>query len=189
MKTNKNKIKEAIIVEGRDDVAVVSQVFDTLIIPTHGFGITGSTWKLIDKAYKEKGLIILTDPDFSGREIRKKISEKYPNAKQAYISKEEGLKNGNIGVENATIESVERAILKVHTTKNAAIDEINLKDMERLGLSGCKGAADRRENVASILGIGYGNSKTFVKNMNAFGIKLSELEKAVEQIVKKQKKL
>ena len=70
---DKLKIKEAIIVEGRDDAAVLHQVTDALIIETHGFGIKKSTWDLMKKAHSEKGLIILTDPDFSGEEIRKRI--------------------------------------------------------------------------------------------------------------------
>ena len=70
MTMDKLNIKEAIVVEGRDDTAVVNQITDTLIIETHGFGIARSTWELLEKAYREKGLIILTDPDFSGEEIR-----------------------------------------------------------------------------------------------------------------------
>ncbi len=38
---DKLSIKEAIVVEGRDDAAVVSQITDALIIQTHGFGISG----------------------------------------------------------------------------------------------------------------------------------------------------
>ena len=50
----KLKIKEAIVVEGRDDTAVLKQVTDALIIETHGFGIAKTTWELLEKAYKEK---------------------------------------------------------------------------------------------------------------------------------------
>ena len=59
----KPKINEAIIVEGRDDESIVSRAIDAMIIVTHGFGIKKETWNLIDKAYKEKGIIIFTDPD------------------------------------------------------------------------------------------------------------------------------
>ena len=54
----KLKIKEAIVVEGRDDTAVLKQVTDALIIETHGFGIAKTTWELLEKAYKENGLPI-----------------------------------------------------------------------------------------------------------------------------------
>ena len=54
-------INEAIVVEGRDDIDAVAKSCDALIIATHGFGITSETWGLIEKAYNEKGIIILTD--------------------------------------------------------------------------------------------------------------------------------
>ncbi len=40
------KVSQAIIVEGRDDVDVVTRACDALVIPTHGFGITKETWEL-----------------------------------------------------------------------------------------------------------------------------------------------
>ena len=63
---DKLRIKEAIVVEGRDDAAVIRQITDALVIETHGFGISEKTWELMEKAYLEKGLIIFTDPDFAG---------------------------------------------------------------------------------------------------------------------------
>ena len=48
---DKIKTKEVIIVEGRDDIDAVSKACDSLLIATHGFGITKETWALIEKAY------------------------------------------------------------------------------------------------------------------------------------------
>ena len=59
----KRKIEEVIVVEGRDDTAAVKRAIDGLTIETHGFGIRRETWALIEKAYREKGIIIFTDPD------------------------------------------------------------------------------------------------------------------------------
>lgn len=89
---DKLSIKEAIVVEGRDDAAVVSQITDALIIQTHGFGISGRTWKLLEKAYREKGLIIFTDPDFAGEQIRKRIEARFPESKHAYMPRKKLLK-------------------------------------------------------------------------------------------------
>ena len=55
----KRTIHEVIIVEGRDDTAAVKRAIDGLTIETHGFGIRRETWALIEKAYREKGIIIL----------------------------------------------------------------------------------------------------------------------------------
>ena len=91
---DKLHIREAIVVEGRDDVDAVSKACDALIIATHGFGITGDTWALIEKAYDELGIIIMTDPDYSGEEIRRRLTAKFPNALHAYMPRSEAITHG-----------------------------------------------------------------------------------------------
>ena len=73
MKSCKLKIKEAVIVEGRDDTAAVKRGVDCHTIETHGFGISKSTFEAIEKAYNTIGIIILTDPDVAGEKIRKRL--------------------------------------------------------------------------------------------------------------------
>lgn len=114
----KIKIKEAIIVEGRDDEARVKQSIDAMIIVTHGFGIKEETWKLIDKAYREKGVIIFTDPDHAGEMIRRKIEKRCPDALHANLSREKARKNKDIGVENARPQDVLTAILSAKSKKS-----------------------------------------------------------------------
>ena len=93
-------IKEVIVVEGRDDEQAVGRAVEASTIATHGFGIAKKTWELIEKAYQERGIIVFTDPDFAGEQIRKRITEKFPEAKQAYLTQEEAWKAGDIGIEN-----------------------------------------------------------------------------------------
>ena len=174
------KIKEAIIVEGRDDCDAVGKAFDTLIIPTHGFGITEETWELIEKAYDEIGIIVLTDPDYSGERIRERILERFPEAGQAYVPRELALRGDDVGVENATPEVIAEAVGKAHKSTGMKRGNINIGLMAELGLAGSEGAAERRAHAAKKLGIGYSNVKTFIKKVNAFGITENELREACE---------
>ncbi|MBR6529407.1 MAG: ribonuclease M5 [Firmicutes bacterium] len=178
---DKLKIKEAIVVEGRDDTAVLRQVTDALIIETHGFGIAKSTWELLEKAYKEKGLIVLTDPDFSGEEIRKRIVKAFPDCKHAYMPRKKAIKKGDIGIENATPEDVKKVLEKVCTVKKDAQDIFILGDLDKAGLIGTPEAKELREKVGAILGIGYGNGNAMLKKLNSFGITREDFEKAVEE--------
>lgn len=178
---DKLKIKEAIVVEGRDDTAVLRQVTDALIIETHGFGIAKSTWELLEKAYKEKGLIVLTDPDFSGEEIRKRIVKAFPDCKHAYMPRKKAIKKGDIGIENATPEDVKKVLEKVCTVKKDAQDIFVLGDLDKAGLIGTPEAKELREKVGAILGIGYGNGNAMLKKLNSFGITREDFEKAVEE--------
>lgn len=180
-------INQAIIVEGRDDVAAVSQAVDALIIPTHGFGITKETWQLVDKAYAEKGIIILTDPDYSGEEIRRKLTERCREAIQAYISQEDATAAGDIGVENASPEVIAAAI-KQALSNSARLESsarefaaVTMSDLVALGLTGSEGATELRQKVCAKLGIGYGNGKAMVKKLAHWGIGIKELEQTVKE--------
>lgn len=80
-------VKEVIVVEGRDDIDAVQKAVKADIIATHGYGISKATIERIRSAYEKRGIIILTDPDRAGQKIRQKLTEMFPNALQAHISK------------------------------------------------------------------------------------------------------
>ena len=183
------RVDQAIVVEGRDDVNAVTRACDALVIATHGFGISAETWRLIDKAHREKGLIILTDPDHAGEEIRRRINGKYPETVNAYIGRLDAERGGDIGVENAEPEVIAEAIAKALQLagKSAAAEDedkvyAETKDLAELGLSGSNGASERRAAVCKLLGIGYGNAAAMVKKLKGFGIDIDELREAVRKI-------
>lgn len=187
----KIKIKEAIIVEGRDDEARVKQSIDAMIIVTHGFGIKEETWTLIDKAYREKGVIIFTDPDHAGEMIRRKIEKRCPKALHANLSREKARKNKDIGVENARPQDVLTAILSAKSKKNdtqgksllanksQSESSLSPEDIYALGICGGEGAKIRRERLCYKLGIGYTNAKGFIKRANDFGISKKDIMEAL----------
>ena len=181
---DKLKIKEAIVVEGRDDTAALKKAVDAFIIETHGFGISRNTWDLLAKAYEEKGLIIMTDPDFAGEEIRKKISAKFPNSKHVFMPRKKAVRKGDIGIENAVPEDIVSALKKIAFTQDEGREEFSMKDMEDAVLSGGPGAKERREALGAVLGIGYGNSSCFLKKLNRFGITRQQFEKGLKDIDK-----
>lgn len=163
-------IKEVIVVEGRDDTAAVKRAVDAQTIETHGYGIRKETWTLLEKADREKGLIIFTDPDFAGNQIRKRLTERFPQAGQAYLSQKDALKSGDIGIENADPESIRLALEKAHYSLEDAVEEFTMDDLQEWGLSRGEGSAEKRDRLGKRLGIGYGNSKRFLSRMNQYGI-------------------
>ena len=74
------KIREAIVVEGRYDKNTLSQVVDTLILETAGFGIFRDPERmaLLRRAAERRGLIVLTDSDGAGFVIRNRIKGSIP---------------------------------------------------------------------------------------------------------------
>ena len=186
-KPEKIRTGMAIIVEGKDDVDAVSRASDDLIIPTHGFGIRESTWDVMEKAYREIGVMILTDPDHAGEAIRRRLTERFPEAVQCYMAREEAEKADDIGIENARPEDIRAAIeraLELHGAsacrdkcgeEAAAYKEVTMRDLTELGLSGTEGASDLRNAVCRRLGIGYCNARMLLTRLRGFRIGYDEL--------------
>ena len=175
-------IKEIIVVEGRDDVTAVKRAVDAELITTGGFGFPKGVMDRIKSAQKRRGVIIFTDPDFAGEKIRKKIAQAVPGCKHAFLPREEAKKDGDIGIENASPESIRRALEKVRTESIEKRNEFAQVDLIRNNLIGNEDASYRRDKIGQILGIGYGNAKQFLSRLNNYGVTREEFIEAVKSI-------
>lgn len=183
----KPKIKEAIVVEGRDDTLAVSKAVNAITIETHGFGLSSKMWEILDKAYRERGLIILTDPDHGGRSIRRKIINRFPGSKQAFISREKASKKGDVGIENAAPDDILEALKKaraslMESSGETTKEQYDMTLLVKWGLVGESSSRKRREMFCDSLGIGYSNAKGLLKKLNQYEINQEEIECALSSI-------
>jgi len=154
-----HKIKEVIVVEGRYDKNTLSQVVDAHIIETSGFGIFNNKQKqaLLRRMAEARGLIVLTDSDAAGFQIRNFIKSCVDPAlvKHAYIPdvygkerrKATASKEGKLGVEGMTREALLAALDRCGAlTEDSALhdDRISKADMYKRGLSGGEDSAKKR---------------------------------------------
>lgn len=175
-------IKEVIVVEGKDDIAAVKKAVKAEMIATGGYGFPKGVMERIKKAHSTRGIIILTDPDYAGEQIRKKIVAAVGECKHAFISREAGTKDDNIGVENASPESIREALNRARCEKISPRQEFTREDMLELDLYGGKDSQHRRDFLGRILGIGYGNAKQFLNRLNNYGVTKEEFLKALEKL-------
>lgn len=110
------RIQEAILVEGRYDKNALSQLVDTAIFETGGFGVLKDREKLefLRQVALKRGLVIFTDSDGAGFVIRNRLKSLLPphTLLQAYIPqipgkekrKQKPGKEGLLGVEGMTPE-------------------------------------------------------------------------------------
>lgn len=176
------KIKEAIVVEGRDDESAIKRSIDAQIIITHGFGIREATFKLIEKAMDTTGVIIFTDPDYAGEEIRRRINTRIPGCKQAHLPRHEAMAGDNIGIENATDENILKALSKVHTINTSLVNVFTRQDLVVNDLVGHPDAKERRIKLGALLGIGYGNGKQFLSRLNHYCVTKEQFERGIKDI-------
>ena len=176
------KIKETIVVEGRDDTAAINRALEAHTIETHGFGISKDTWQLIQKAYETTGIIVFTDPDFAGEQIRKRILARFPEAGQAYLDRLDATSGGDVGIENGDPEAIRAALSKARVVVRTEPDRFTRQDLIDAGLWGGANSAEGRRTVGKRLGIGYGNCNSFLKKLNQFMITKEEFYEALHHI-------
>ena len=179
-------IKEVLIVEGKSDVAAVRRAVEADCIETGGFHFSKRMLQNIAAAYKRRGIIILTDPDPAGENIRNFLSKKFPLAKHAYIPRDEATANNDIGVEQASPESIRKALSKVRTLEINSREEFTAAEMVALNLSGGVDSSRLRDKIGAALGIGYGNVKTFVRRLNNYGVTRAEFMEALKNILSEE---
>lgn len=176
-------IKEVLVVEGRSDVARIRQShIDVDMITTDGFNLKPHTLEQIRCAYEKRGIIILTDPDRAGEQIRKYLTDRFPNAKHAFIPRKDAIANNDLGVEQASPEAIRLALSKVRCATYEPKDTFTMADLTRADLNGSPDAADRRAAVGATLGIGYGNAKQFLKRLNHYGVTRAEWQAALNDL-------
>ena len=179
-------LKEVLIVEGKSDVAAVNRAVEADCITTGGFHFSRRTLADIAAAYHRRGIIILTDPDSAGENIRNFLTRKFPEAKHAYIPRDEATANDDVGIEQASPESIRRALSKVRTLQINPRAEFTTAEMVALKLAGGADSSKLRDKIGAILGIGYGNVKTFVRRLNNYGVTRAEFTAALKNILSEE---
>lgn len=177
-------IKEIIVVEGKDDITAVKAAVDAEIIATNGFGYGKKFIELLNNMSKRRGIIIFTDPDFMGEKIRRDIASRVPNCKHAFLPQDKTTKDGDIGIENASVEDILKALEKARVEVEEKSSFFNQQDLVMFNLIGSPDSKDLRDKLGEYLGIGYGNGKQFVSRLNSFGITREEFLEGIERIKK-----
>ncbi|WP_035120890.1 ribonuclease M5 [Cohnella panacarvi] len=176
--------QEMIVVEGKDDTVAIKRALGADTIETGGSAIGEDVLRRIELAQERRGVIIFTDPDAPGERIRKIVAERVPEAKHAFLTKDEARSARGLGVEHASDEAIRRAIDRVRGPESGAdeLQEIEWSDLLDAGLIVHASSARRRERMGELLGIGYANGKQFHKRCLMFRITREEFAAALEQL-------
>jgi ribonuclease M5 len=178
------RIKEVIVVEGKDDISAVKRAVEAEIIATSGMGITEDILRKIEEAGRRSGIVILTDPDYPGEKIRRIVNLRVGKCKHAYLTQKQARckETGKIGVEYASPEVIREALLAAKVEQNSQQDLYTMDHLYQWGLTGSSFGGQRRAKLGEILGIGKTNAKQFLRRLNSFGISRQEIEEGLSQI-------
>jgi ribonuclease M5 len=164
----KISIGQAVVVEGKYDQIRLSSVLDAVIIPTNGFGIF-SDWELlafIRRLAESKGVVVMTDSDAAGFQIRSFLSGAIPADKiiHAYIPdilgkerrKTVASKEGKLGVEGMNARILLDALQKAGVTCSRSEEntrKITHTDLFEDGVSGGPNSKEKRTRLLGALSL------------------------------------
>ena len=156
----KVKITLPIIVEGRYDKSALSGFVDATIITTGGFSIFNNREKqALIRRIAANGIILLTDSDGGGKQIRKFLASILPPDKihNLYIPKIEGKesrkrkasKSGTLGVEGMDKEIILRLLAPFSSENGRAKSDraVTKVDFFTDKLTGCDNASENRRRL------------------------------------------
>jgi len=174
----KTRINAVIVVEGKTDVSFLSSFLDADFVITNGSEIAKETLRYLKEISKKRDIIVLTDPDFPGLQIRSRIEEQIPTIYHAYVRKEVSIRHHKVGVAESTKEEVLSALeLAMKKSKKHKESNIEIQDLFDLGFIGKSGSLALRKKLGADFHLGYvGNAKRMLKELRALGIQKEELK-------------
>lgn len=180
------KIKEVIVVEGRDDTKRLSLAVNCDTIETRGSAINQEILDQIDLANQTRGVIVFTDPDGPGEAIRKIISKEVPGVKHAFLTRDEARRRSeskeSIGIEHASVAAIRNALNKVVEERMETEPTVSKQFLIQQDLIGSPQSKALREALGEQLRIGYTNGKQLEKRLNMFGITEAEVIEALTSV-------
>lgn len=204
----KKKIREVIVVEGRYDKNTLSQVVDAVIVETGGFSVFHNKEKIdyLRRLARERGLILMTDPDGAGFVIRNYLKGALPKGcvKQAYVPdiagkerrKRHGSKEGKLGVEGMRPQVILDALRRAGATfaqqdeSEAPVHPVITKaDFYEWGLSGRPDSTARRATVLHALDLpAHMTANALLEFINAVGTH-EQVAEIIQQYAEKTEKI
>jgi ribonuclease M5 len=172
-------IAQVIVVEGRDDISAVRRAVDAELIATGGFGFGAARLAQIAEAHRRRGVIIFTDPDTAGEQIRQRIVDHIGPCGHARLPRAACTRDGNVGIENAAPEDIRAALEAARCQLTAPREEFTLSDLARSGLVGTPDAARRRAILGSALSLGRVDARQLLARLNHYGVSRAEFTAAV----------
>lgn len=188
---NKLNLPYPIVVEGKYDKIKLSAVVTSPILVCNGFSVFNDENKKKHlKAMCKNGCIILTDSDKAGNFIRSRLKDivKTENIINLYTPviegkekrKKEGSKEGTLGVEGMDSKLLYELLLP-YESQIEKKEKIKKSDLFALGMSGCDGSSEKRDNVAKKLNLPKGlTPNAFLDAVNVL-VDLEQLKELINE--------
>lgn len=170
----KKYLKYILVVEGKEDASYLSNYIASEIVVVNGYELDSSLISYL----KDKDVIILTDPDEAGQQIRNKLNgmlNKVHNVEIDISKCNRGKKNGVAECQIDEILCKLKVFFENNPEKYAEITSFDLYELKITENS------QLRAYVSEKLNLGTCNNKQLLKRMNNTHVQLEVLKDIVKQ--------
>lgn len=176
MYKEKRKIVETIVVEGKTDSDRLKSIFDVQTIQTKGTSLNKKVLEEIISVSQKNGVILFLDPDNTGEQIRKKIMQILPTAKNCFLKRSDMKNNSKkIGLAEAKTKAIITALENACTF---VTDNVSITWNEYISFE--LDTKVKREKICNNLKISYCNFKQLFKRLNMMGITKEKLQEIID---------
>lgn len=172
----KNHFDGIIVVEGKTDVALLSNYIDAEYVTSNGSAISNDVIEYLKFRSKNTKIIVLTDPDSPGKRIRDIIEQNVSGVSHCFIEKKFAIKNHKVGVAECDINHLLEALNNVVTFSESDKNSITMSDLYSLGLVG-PNSEKNRDKVTKHYHLGFVNGKTLLKRLNGLNLNKEDIKK------------
>lgn len=176
----KQKIKEVIVVEGKHDYAKIKSCIEADVIVTNGTHLSQKVLEEIKELNQKQGVIVFTDPDGPGEQIRTKIIQYVGTTKHASLNTKQTKTRNKVGIEHANCIDIIEALDKC-ATFDVSCETLSWIEFMELGLSGNKDSQEKRNFISTKLSIPMMNAKRCYKYMNMLGLSKEDCASLLEE--------
>lgn len=166
------KTNSVFVVEGQSDKALLSRFFDTEIVITNGTYVSRETKDYLMALEKTHDIVVITDPDGPGNQIRQTLLAVLNNPKVALTDKKRGIKKGKVGIAETDIEHLLEVVTPLVSPAKDMPPALNLTDLLTLQV--------KNPAFYQILVQKYPlkntNKKTMIKRLKYLGVTKQEIE-------------
>ena len=172
---NKINIDGVLIVEGKDDVSYLSSFVNALFFTTQGYDLNEEKVKFLLKAASVNKLIIFTDPDEAGDEIRNVLKTKIKPVFEAKCEKIIRKDKKKCGIAEMEKSAVETALKDFIIGTPFVRYNCHLSNLISLSAN----PSETKQKIINKYGLIYGNNNSLENQLNILKILPQELEEFV----------
>lgn len=169
----KNNINGVLVVEGSSDASFLSSIINAYIFVTNGIDLSKDKMEFLKEVSKVNQIIVLSDMDNAGEQIRTKIKNEIKNALSVTIKSNSRKHYKKNGVAELETKDVLEALKPYFTNEELFAQDYDLVSL----ISLCDNPSEKKEEIIKKYKLVKGNNKYLELQLKMLKITKEELWK------------